>query len=380
MCRALYNMTLNIECANEFMDSNLCLCPDCDSFMQMCYLCNLKRTTGKKSAGLSCEEMKTASEDSLQCFNCQKVGQYCQNGKCYGHEIVNMHMEDKTVKCKWRKLIHLQRADQVNLLFLLTLLMTLKMIFPNSNICLADLICAYDAEVLKKRFEKMVYKFAQDVMTNGLKKESEWKKPEEDLLRITEFLQNLNTIYQQWKEVSDQAEYYLCELYRGIEGENERLDMKNSTRMDIRSMLKKDSLEKNMSFEAFLFSHAQSPSESIKESAKDSAKDSTKESEKDGFLESVVILKTYVMKCRDHYQVFSQENGNALLGLLSAFNCEGMELNHIRGLEKATFASRESFKADTKLILEYFKKIDIRSRVQDIVADKECWKTWEMAS
>ncbi|MCM1062960.1 MAG: hypothetical protein NC420_00580 [Eubacterium sp.] len=276
-----------------------------------------------------------------------------------------MRLDEAEVKCYWKKLTGLNENDQVNLLFLFILLMTMKLLLQGRNICLADMICAFDAEVLTRRFEKMVYRFVQDAVDDiEGQKMTKQKKSVEELSWITAFLKNLNTVYLQRSSISEQAEHYLCALYIGMESENKYLEWRNLIREDINARLKKGSIGSGQSLEDFLFTCGQPLSADTK----------------NRFYDAVVILKTYVTKCQQYYQIFSQGEVDELLGMLAEFNCRKKTADQIRGLYRATFGSKESFRADARLILGYLKNADIRNKIYDIMVQKECWNTWEMAS
>ncbi|MCM1303367.1 MAG: hypothetical protein NC305_12685 [Lachnospiraceae bacterium] len=211
----------------------------------------------------------------------------------------------------------------------------------------------------------MVYRFVQDAVDDiEGQKMTKQKKSVEELSWITAFLKNLNTVYLQRSSISEQAEHYLCALYIGMESENKYLEWRNLIREDINARLKKGSIGSGQSLEDFLFTCGQPLSADTK----------------NRFYDAVVILKTYVTKCQQYYQIFSQGEVDELLGMLAEFNCRKKTADQIRGLHRATFGSKESFRADARLILGYLKNADIRNKIYDIMVQKECWNTWEMAS
>lgn len=360
VCKYLYNITIDIACGYGNVKNLICMCPDCDSFMQMCYLYNLNN----KNLSLLCAGLIAGKtdEDSLKCSYCQIKKEICQDKRWLNHKVINMRSDATMTECAWNRFAKLDRDNQENLLYLVILLMTVTMIFPNRNICLADLICAYDAEVLERRFSKMVYKFVQDVRNCIDELEDNMQeKLCDDLHRIIEFLNNLHDIYVKRNEIFNQANHYLCCLYMGIEKNDKFLDWKNTTRTNILNKLKINNLGDNL--ETFLFNCGQMSYVNIKES----------------FWNNVAIMKKLLIKGHEFYEMFEQKQMDDLLSMLEKFDFARVELIKIRGLERATFAIKESFKADTKLILDYLKKVEIISKLHNAKVDKKCWNTWEMA-
>lgn len=356
VCRGLYNTTMNVKCRRDNIEGIKCTCPDCESFLQMCYLYNLYKTN---SISL-CFESQTGDigNNLLQCSRCIIEDEMCQDEKWCGQKIVNMQLDETKIKHEWERFAVLPRDDREDLLFLLFLLLTMSLNYKEKSLCLADVICVYDESILEKRFSKMINKFIQDVWASLEGYEDSAKaEATKDLQRISAFLHNINFIYSKRKEIYDQANHYLDCFCLGTERRGKTLEWKSMIKSNFSTRLKKDNLDREL--ESFLFLERESFL-------------------KKRFYHNIVAVKLFANKCQEFYQMFSQEDLDEFLDMLGQYHCEIAGLTEIRGLERATFTSKESFKADSKLILDFLrKKVDVTSKCQRV--EEFCWNAWESA-
>lgn len=336
-CRMIYNIGLKLDCS---LSSINCLCPDKDSYEYLCYQCYLKLkdiTNGEYRLKYDDESGSIAID---HCFTCETE---CLSVDWSGFHLISIVAGNAKAEInKWSRLSERHMRFIVERV---ALAMTQTAVFRYREITYADIIDALDTEQFINHCWNLLYAIMRKFQ-NG-------QNCEKLLMKLTQYINNVNEIYEKREEIGNQYQEYLNLICVGLEGTKQCLYMAEVSLWQWGKLI--ENKKGSRSLEEFIFCCIDTDG-TIMDYMSQSDR-------KDDFLAACGVLRNYLLSYPKLKKLMAADIYEKAIMSLEAFGVQGLDISSVKGLERLNLQAANSGRANADIIVEYLKKIRRRNMI-----------------
>lgn len=203
--KCLYNVMANIQCRTPYSDMNICLCPDKISYSLFECIYRRMFCAGENSVRYNIETGYTEVIDNEEYAICSRR---------LDMELIDFQKSD--IDQDLEKFINLSQGNREYLASGVSILLTLRLKYPSGKILYEDIIMYKKNDYYTYRVTEIVMAIADKIKNN--------ENCEKEVLTLLKMHERTSIIKENWEEIKEQYNYYLYQLTRILEKQNEFLD------------------------------------------------------------------------------------------------------------------------------------------------------------